>query len=343
MKVLVFALLLICLATAFDFQGTVEEQFTQFKQVFEKSYKSPVEEQMRFQIFQQSVETAKRMTQDTNGVTQFGITQFSDLTKEEFSHLYLMKKTPKFEIIQGHENTFNNTGDENKAWDWRYVKSIKNGDTWSGCVTPVYNQGQCGSCWAFSATEEIESMTCLQGYESLVQLSMQQIVDCTTTCYGCNGGWTYLAYEGIISNDGGDLDTYASYPYTCQDGSCTFNAANTGAAISGWSYVGRGNEATMLGFIQSTGPLSICVDASTWQYYTGGVVTCAACGNSLDHCVQLTGYGSFQGQNTWVVRNSWGTSWGYSGYLYVQYGCNACGINCVPTTVQGKSPSPIAF
>jgi C1A family cysteine protease len=334
MKVIVLALLFVCLVAANVrpvFQGAPEDQFAQFKQVFGKTYKSKVEEQIRFKIFADSLVIAKRMTEESNGATQYGVTQFSDLTKEEFSHLYLMKKQPKLEIVDGKDLQFNFTNQEIRSfWDWRYAKT-KTG--WDGsCVSPVYNQGQCGSCWAFSATEQIESMYCLQGRSggSARQLSMQQVVDCDTTCYGCNGGWTYLAFQYVIS--AGGIDTYGSYPYTAQDGSCAYNPRNVGARINSWAYVGRGNEPAMLSYIQNSGPISICVDAASWQYYNGGVVV--NCGQSIDHCVQLTGWSAnVQGRQAWIVRNSWGTSWGYSGYLYVQYGQNMCAIANVPTTV----------
>jgi hypothetical protein len=332
MKIAFFALILVCLAAASHiFQGTPDQQFDQFKVVYGKNYKSEAEEQLRFRIFSSSLNVTKRMTEQSKGMTQYGVTQFSDLTPEEFAHLYLMKKQPAFEVIPGKDLEFDYSNVEIKSfWDWRYAPK-KSG--WPGsCVSAVYNQGQCGSCWAFSATEEIESMYCLQGHSggSANPLSMQQIVDCDTTCYGCNGGWTYLAYAYV--QGAGGLDTYGSYPYTAVDGSCRYNPSAVGARINGWSYVGRGNEAAMLGYIQSTGPISICVDAASWQYYQGGVIT--SCGQSIDHCVQLTGYSAnVSGVPAWIVRNSWGTSWGYSGYLYVQYGQNMCAIANVPTTV----------
>jgi len=338
MKVALLVLIFVCLAAATVrpvFKGTVEEQFTQFKQVFGRQYKSQAEEKLRSQIFANNLVNAQRMTEESKGATQYGVTQFSDLTTEEFQHLYLMKQMPKYEVIPGHNLDINVTDKEAPAfWDWRYVKVGK--PAWDGsCVSAVYNQGQCGSCWAFSATEQIESMFCLQGHSGGVadHLSMQQIVSCDTSCYGCNGGWTYLAYEYVIS--AGGIDSYASYPYSCQTGTCAFNPANVEAKISSWSYVGQNNEAAMLQYITSTGPISICVDAETWQYYQGGVVLGASCGTSVDHCVQITGYSAnVQGYQAWIVRNSWGTSWGYSGYLYVQYGVNACCIASTPTTVQ---------
>jgi C1A family cysteine protease len=295
------------------FQGSSLEQFEQFKQVFNRSYKSQKEEVLRFKIFSQNLIKAQRLTEKSNGATQFGVTQFSDLTTQEFKHLYLMSELPKVEVDPSKDLV-----DFPLSGGWNHA-----------CVGPVLNQGQCGSCWAFSATEEIQSMCCIQKGK-LYEASEQQIVSCDTTCYGCNGGWTYLAYQYVIS--AGGLDSYASYPYTCQTGTCQFNPANVILGISAWSYVGRGDENVMKQFVLNNGPLSICVDAASWQFYQGGVIT--SCGDSIDHCVQLVDYfPNFQGYEAWYVRNSWGTSWGYNGYLYVQFGKNMCAISDYPTTV----------
>jgi len=193
-----------------------------------------------------------------------------------------------------------------------------------GMTTPVYNQGQCGSCWAFSTTESIESMNAIKG-NGLKSLSMQQIVDCDKTDHGCDGGNPPTAYEYVIG--AGGLDTYASYPYTGQDGSCKFSKANIGEKISSWGYVTTTkNEDQMLAFTYTKGPPSVCVDASTWDSYRGGVYTRSDCGTALDHCVQIVGWDVVSGVDAWYVRNSWGTDWGYSGYLYVAMGQDACGI-----------------
>ena len=131
-----------CEATQYLFHGTPEDQWTQFKIIYGKSYKSEIEEQLRFRVFAASLNVTRRMTEQSKGATRFGITQFSDLTPEEFSHLYLMKKQPKFEIIPGHDLEFDHTKVEIKPfWDWRYVPKSSG---WPGsCVSPVYNQGQC--------------------------------------------------------------------------------------------------------------------------------------------------------------------------------------------------------
>jgi len=332
-SVILLSIIFICAVSAFQpvFQGTPEEQFLAFRNFFQKEYKSPIEEQMRFKIFSDNLKTARLMTEQAKGATQYGVTIFSDLSKEEFAHLYLMRRG-EGKPIPGLTLTFNYTKTEiPPIWDWSSFSVGKDG--WDGrCVSPVYNQGQCGSCWAFSATEQIESDYCLQGHSGGVakHLSMQQIVDCDHTSYGCNGGWTQHAYEYVIS--AGGIDTYESYPYTARDGKCDFKRNDIAAKVRSWGYVGKDNEGVMRSHIINNGPLSVCVDASSWQFYNGGVIV--TCGQAIDHCVQVTGYtGNFQGREAWIVRNSWGTSWGYAGYLYVEYGHNVCAISDEPTAV----------
>jgi len=203
---------------------------------------------------------------------------------------------------------------------------------WStkGATTPVKDQGACGSCWAFSATETIESYTYLKTGK-LPVLSEEQIVDCDTTCYGCGGGWPYLAYEYV--KGAGGQDSEASYPYSAgngNSGSCQFDPSNVQAKISGYKKVV--GEPALQQTLQSTGPISVCVDASTWQSYQSGVLT--DCGDSVDHCVQLTGYANWgKSGSYWIVRNSWGDSWGNQGFIWIQTGSDLCLIGDYATIV----------
>jgi len=336
MKTLILILALVYLASAFhDIENiSTEKQFDLFKKEYSRSYKSSQEEQLRFRIFSENLALAREMTQKSKGYTQYGVTQFSDLTTLEFYHLYLNKR-PQSDPIDGEHLVFNYTKTViPDFWDWRFNST----DGWDGrCISPVYNQGQCGSCWAFSATEQIESDYCLQGHSGGIaeHLSMQQIVDCDKTSDGCDGGWTQHAYQYVIS--AGGLDSYASYPYTARDGGCDVKRNDIRAKVRSWGYVGQHNEGVMRSHIISNGPLSVCVDASSWQFYSGGVIV--NCGQSIDHCVQVTGYtANFQGKEAWIVRNSWGRSWGYDGYLYVEFGHNVCAISDEPTVV-GTEPA----
>jgi len=194
-----------------------------------------------------------------------------------------------------------------------------------GATTGVYNQEQCGSCWAFSTCENIESMWALAGH-ALVSLSMQQLVDCSDAYgnEGCGGGNTVWTYPYVIA--AGGIDSYNSYPYTAENGNCAFNPNSIAASISSWGYVvTHFDEPTMRAWTYQNGPPSICVDAQTWQFYNGGIIG-PGCGQEIDHCVQLVGWETINGTPVWIVRNSWGTDWGYSGFLYVSRAANYCAI-----------------
>lgn len=216
---------------------------------------------------------------------------------------------------------------------------------WAGnLTTPVKDQGQCGSCWAFSATEQIESMAIRKGLlkpEKKSALSVQQIVSCDRNKdEGCNGGDTLTAYK-YVHREGG-LEMESEYPYTSgkhgKTGRCEKpKKHNLKIDINSVTTIGAGkrDEAKMLDYITAHGPLSICVDAEKWQSYKRGVIG-RGCGHQLDHCVQLTGFDftmkEFK-QKAWIVRNSWNTDWGLKGYIAVAYGEDACGIATEATTV----------
>lgn len=197
-------------------------------------------------------------------------------------------------------------------------------------VTPVKDQGQCGSCWDFSATETMESVWAIAG-NKLTQLSEQQTLDCDSTDYGCDGGWPYNAYAYIIS--AGGVETEADYPYEAVGGTCNFQSNEVAAKFSSWKYVIQDKDETkMQTYVYENSPVSVCVDAEIWQTYTSGVITQASdCGTSIDHCVQVTGWQQMDGMAVWNVRNSWNTDWGVNGYIYVQIGSDNCAIAEVVT------------
>jgi len=309
--VLLFALL--ALASAVNFRS----EWDNYKSKYGKVYATANEEGNRFQIFKENFKRSQKMTaRDTHAT--FGVTKFSDLTPAEFKAIYLMNVTrpavaaPLAKVPRNPKLP--------ATFDW----SSK------GALTPVKDQGQCGSCWDFSATETIESVCFLAGYP-LTQLSEQQILDCDSSDYGCNGGWPYNAYQYVIG--AGGIETEADYPYTAQDGTCNFNSADIECTVASWKYVTQSqDENAMQNFCYSNSPLSVCVDAEIWQTYTGGVITpSSGCGNSIDHCVQITGWTQMGGVNAWTVRNSWGADWGMSGFIYVQIGSDICSIAEVVT------------
>jgi len=225
-----------------------------------------------------------------------------------------------------------------------------------GKVTPVKNQGQCGTCWAFSTAETVESQWAMNG-NPVWEFSVQQIASCTTTCNGCGGGLTEDAYAYIMSNSVGLGSQYwgpyvQSMTVACSGASCTEPCSSlvmselktqsglTGpyALIKSWAYAtpactglcNNQNTTQLAAAIATNGPASICVDASSWNDYTGGVLSQAGCGSysslSIDHCVQLTGYNAGATNPYWLVRNSWATNWGENGYILLQYPLNTCGL-----------------
>jgi len=252
------------------------------------------------------------------------LTKFSDLSTEEFRSTYLGSRIPE----DAHEHDVGvlpgGPIEAPTTWDWRSQNK----------VTPVKNQEQCGSCWAFSTVENIESIYCVKNNmdcTNLAPLSVQEIVDCDTTDQGCEGGWPYNAYAFVISEGG--LEDDSDYPYTAQDGTCNFQSNMVKVTISSWQYATtNSDETTLQTNLVNWGPLSVCVDASSWQDYTGGIIMGADCTNSIDHCVQLVVYDMTQSTPFWIVRNSWGTDWGETGYIRLQYGTDTCAVADVATS-----------
>jgi cathepsin F len=262
----------------------------------------------------------QQLNEESDGGAVFASNQFADLSAEEFKSMYLGYRPVAWKVRREMELPQVAAPD---TFDW--------GPT--GKVTPVKNQEQCGSCWAFSATENIESVWMIaKGLTNanFKPLAPQQIVDCDKSDGGCNGGDTVTAYEYVIR--AGGQDTEASYPYKAVNQACKFLPADVEVKISSYKMTGKGNEADMKTAVATVSPISICVDAAPWQFYSGGIMKKAQCGNQLDHCVQITAYDTSSATPFWKVRNSWGTSWGESGFIRLEYGTNTCGVADEPTT-----------
>jgi C1A family cysteine protease len=290
----------------------------QFKREYGKSYVTENEETTRFSHFLSNLQLAEKrneMENLNNGTAIHGITKFFDLSEEEFAARYLRSDVSM------------RTGNAKIAATLASPKSDLGLVDWTGVfTTPVKDQGYCGSCWAFSATEQIET-DLLRAKGTSQLLSVEQIVQCDSTSYGCSGGWTENAYNYV--KKAGGIETEAAYPYSSYNGAtgrCQASASQFVASISGYTTV-RGED-QMASYVQSTGPLSVCVDASSWSSYRGGVMS--ACGKQVNHCVQAVGVDA---SSYWKVRNSWGTSWGESGHIRLAFGQNTCAITNDPTYV----------
>jgi len=207
-------------------------------------------------------------------------------------------------------------------------------------VTPIKNQGQCGSCWSFSATGAIEGALVAEG-GSLASLSEQQLVDCSTSYGndGCNGGLMDYAFEYVIAHKG--ITSEKNYPYSAT-GPNACQSKPSVASISGYCDVAQNNEKA-LAFAVSKAPVSVAIEAdqSCFQFYSGGVMADKSCGTQLDHGVLAVGYGTSGSQKYWNVKNSWGTSWGLNGYIWLGKdvagtgGAGICGIAMQPSMPSG--------
>jgi len=300
-----------------------KELWDEFRAEHGKHYGTMEEEIKRFDIFVKTlkvIDERNAAEKQNGGTAEHGITRFADMTQLEFETQFLLaeykpKAKVQDDIVLGEPDLTAGTVD----WTGKYT-------------TPVKNQMQCGSCWAFSATEQVES-DAMRTLNKEWILSPEQIVQCDTTCYGCNGGFTENAYKYI--EKAGGLTTNSAYPYTSGNGvtgRCPSSVPKPVVTVTGYKTLG--SESQMASYMQSTGPLSVCVDASNWNTYRGGILS--SCGKRVDHCVQAVGVQATSG-GYWKVRNSWGTSWGESGFIRLAYGQNTCNIDNDPTYTSVKA------
>jgi cathepsin L len=286
----------------------LRQEFVEYMTTFNKEYTTE-EVSLRYGAFVSNMKSIQE--HNARGESWVaGVNKFTDLSPEEFSATYLGYKHRENDYMRSKNLHVAPKGQVlADSLDWRSKNA----------VTPVKDQAQCGSCWAFSTTGSMES-TVFLATQTLPSLSEQELVDCAGSSgnQGCNGGLMDDAFTWIIKNGG--LGSEESYPYTARDGTCKKVASV--AKISGYTDV-KG-ETDLMSAINMK-PVSIAVNAQPWQTYRSGVFSgCRT--KQLDHGVLLVGYGTDGSQDYWLIKNSWGASWGEQGYIRMVRGKDMCGL-----------------
>jgi len=322
-KVLV---LVMCAAATASLEGEREltdYSFADFISEFEKEY-SESDNAMRETIFLQNMKTVVGQNAKPDKNWFATVNRFTDWTHEEYKNYYHSKKsasvgTTKAQLLQGDQDLPDNV-------DWRET---------DGVVTAVKNQGGCGSCWAFSATESLESHYAINMNATAPVLSPQQITSCTPNpdkCGGTGGCSGSTESQAFTYTQTAGVTTEKDYPYKAQTGTCQTDKIKPVAKNAGFVELTPNSYSELMTAVATLGPVSIGVAAEAWQFYGGGVFD-DDCGYDMDHGVNLVGYGIDGDSKYWLVRNSWGGSWGEAGYIrLVRYGDGkeTCGMDTTP-------------
>eukprot|EP00854_Cymbomonas_tetramitiformis_P019592 gene19592-23434_t len=282
--------------------------FDSWMSKMEKSYESAEEKESRFQVFHMNMRFVSEHNTNEQNTHKVGLNGLADLNVDEYRKLLGFQKVEKTSTT---DFMYADTAPADSV-DWRTKEA----------VTPVKNQAQCGSCWSFSATGAIEGINAIKTGK-LVSVSEQELVSCDKVDSGCQGGLMDNAFDWVVQNGG--LNTEEAYPYVSGSGNvpaCDSSKASVDAVtIDGHEDVPKDSDSAMMKALTNQ-PVSVAIEADqqAFQLYTSGIFS-APCGTQLDHGVLAVGYGS----GYWIVKNSWGASWGDKGYIKMANGVSGAG------------------
>ncbi|XP_066947853.1 digestive cysteine proteinase 2-like [Macrobrachium rosenbergii] len=298
--------------------AAASQQWEDFKLTHAKAYTNAKEDLYRKAIFESNLKFVEEHNERfRKGEVTFDVAmnKFGDMTTEEF--VAQMTGLDKVDYTEGMELANLPEKERADAIDWRDL----------GGVSEVKDQGACGSCWSFSTTGTVEGANFIKTGK-LISLSEQQLVDCSKENAGCNGGVVQWAIDYIKS--AGGITSEDSYPYEAVERSCRFDPSSVVATVTGYRSIPYGDEKTQASALHDQGPVSVCVDAGhlSFQLYRSGVYYEPNCKpRSINHGVLAVGYGTESGTDYWIIKNSWGTGWGMSGYMKLTRNQNNhCGV-----------------
>ncbi|CAG9566495.1 unnamed protein product [Danaus chrysippus] len=298
--------------------------FEQFIKDYNKEYDENEKEE-RFKIFVNNLKDINAMNERSSNAV-YGINKFSDLSKEEFLKYYTGLKREEIPSNEDRRSTdlpesFNVTAPD--QFDWRK----------KGVVSSVKDQGGCSSCWAFSASGNVESINAIKTGK-VVNVSEQQLVDCDTQDYGCIGGLAWISMRYFLDHGAMSLK---SYPYVAKQGKCDYDSSKVAIRLKDYKHITKLSEDQIKEHLYNIGPLSISIAALALHSYVNGIIVdnCLI-SNNIDHDVLLVGYGKENGIEYWTIKNSWSENWGDKGYFRIQRG-----VNCLCITEDGITTAVI--
>ncbi|CAG2209712.1 CTSL [Mytilus edulis] len=285
----------------------LDNEWELFKTSYNKIYSDNVEDLNRRQIWEDNVRFIEHHNMAADrGEHSFwlGINHLADMSLDEVSQM--MTQYGNNRSLDGSTYLPPSNVNTPEEVDWRK----------QGYVTPVKNQGHCGSCWSFAATGSLEGQH-FRKTGKLVSLSEQNLVDCSSNYgnKGCHGGYVSKAYQYI--KDNGGIDTESSYPYEATDDNCRFKENDVGATAKGFTNIKSGDEKALQSAVATVGPIAVGVDVKRpFQFYRSGIFDDPTCSSvTYNHGVLVVGYGTENGQDYWLVKNSWSAFWGMDGYI----------------------------
>ncbi len=330
MKIIYFLILFLKFNINLSDSNNIEKNFIKFQKFikkYNKTYNSFEEFNFRYSIFLENLQFIKNLESFKNEHSnlKFGITEFFDLSQEEFNKNYLtlkkddirfLKELPKYDFTPSF-------GDE------EYPENFN----WSdfNILGPVKRQGKCGGCWAFTTVGTVEAYYTIKTGKKKV-FSEQQLLDCNTLSMGCDGGNMRQGYEYLVNNG---LMLEKEYPFELENAkgkieyNCRYNKNNTYVKVKRYEIISQ-DEEEMKKILYEKGPLSASINSNLLMFYKSGIYDPYLnfiCKTGVNHAVVIVGYGVENGVKYWIVKNSWGENWGEKGYFKIKRGEGLCGIN----------------